>query len=92
MQNLFAKCGESRFTPVLFELAFPDCNHVPAVRFKPGGNCGIPTLVAFNLACPEADACLWKDKQTASPVAVPEAAVDKDYGPVASQYDIGASR
>ena len=74
-----------------FQLTFPDSNAMPSHVSKPLLLLYVPLSVAVNLPLPEVDICFRHPEEAASLVAVPEAAVDKDYRMVFAQHDVGMS-
>ena len=71
------------------EFAFPDCDDVPGYRFEPLDVECVAFLIMGDLRLPEVHVGFRDGVFGASPVAVPEAAVDEDGGAVLWQDDVG---
>ena len=73
-------------------MSFPDDDCMPAETAQLDALFYIALAVAFYLLFPELGVALWDDKITATLVAVPETAVNKDDCAVLAQYDVGGAR
>lgn len=73
------------------EGAFPYHYHVPAEGAEGGGGAGVAGAVGVDFIAPEVGVCFGEAVVLAVVVAVPEAAVDKDYRAQAAEHYVGAS-
>lgn len=74
-----------------FQAAFPDSQNTPAVLLQLADRAVVTLTVAFNFLLPEF-LSRGRPLEQMTVVAMPEAAVDKDYGAVFRKDKIGASR
>ena len=73
-------------------LAFPNNDLLPASFLECGRNLGVPLFIPGELFAPEFQIGLWCVGQRASPMPMPEAAVNVDRGAIFRQHDIGPTR
>lgn len=74
-----------------FEGALPDDCNPPAMLGEPAFRAAVHFQITPDLLPPELRSCLRPFEQMA-PMAVPEAAVDEDHGPVLRQADVRLAR
>jgi hypothetical protein len=84
--------GESLLRFQRFQGTFPDGNHCPAIFTKRFYRTGIIRLIRINLIHPPFGAGGWYLKVFAISMAMPEAAVYKNYGFVFGENDVGFAR
>lgn len=80
--------GEGGVDVGFLQLTFPDDNHRPTLGLYLAPDLLVAGLVSRNLCGPEVGISLGNRIVLASLVAVPEAAVDEDYGPVFREDNI----
>ena len=76
---------------IWLQFALPDDDCVPAEHSQLDAFLYVALFVAFYLLLPVLAITLWRYVVLAAFVAVPEAAVDKDDGPVLAQDNVGGA-
>ena len=73
------------------EGALPDYDDVPTEGAEGGGGASVAGAVGVDFRAPEVGVCFGEAVVLAVVVAVPEAAVDKDYRAQAAEHYVGAA-
>jgi hypothetical protein len=72
-------------------LTFPDNQTSPSQFFERGYIFAVPCCIAFQLVLPEPDVALWLCRLWAAGVSMPEAAVNKNDGPIFAENKVGGT-
>ena len=90
--DLFCKCAQGLFPPLLLQLAFPHSDDSPSHGIERLCRQLVTLDVILNLRLPELRIGLWPRSIPATAVSMPEAPVHEDACPVLRQHHIRTSR
>ena len=90
--DLFGKCAQGLFLPVLLQLAFPHSDDSPSHGIERLCRQLVTPDVVLNLRLPELRIGLWPRRIPATAMSMPEAAIHEYACPILRQHHIRTSK